>query len=65
MSQVDEDPFAAPLDRSSTPGFVAILEDISGRKRFERERAAGQLRAAFHAHLAEITDEDIDNLFRS
>jgi PAS domain S-box-containing protein len=31
--------FAAPLDRSSAQGYVAILEDISGRKRFERERA--------------------------
>ena len=31
--------FAAPLDRSSAPGHVAILEDISGRKLFEQERA--------------------------
>ena len=38
-TEVDVSVFAAPLDRSSTPGFVAILEDISGRKRFERERA--------------------------
>ena len=31
--------FAAPLDRSTAPGYVAIVEDISGRKQFERERA--------------------------
>ena len=31
--------FAAQLDRSSAPGHVAILEDISGRKLFEQERA--------------------------
>jgi PAS domain S-box-containing protein len=31
--------FAAPLEASTPPGFVAILEDISGRKRYERERA--------------------------
>jgi PAS domain S-box-containing protein len=37
--QLDVSLFAAPLDRSSATGFVAILEDISGRKRFERERA--------------------------
>ena len=36
---LDVSVFAASLDGSSTPGFVAILEDISGRKRFERERA--------------------------
>jgi PAS domain S-box-containing protein len=36
---IDVSVFAAPLDRSSAPGYVAILEDISGRKRFERERA--------------------------
>jgi PAS domain S-box-containing protein len=38
-SELDVLVFAAPLDRSATTGFVAILEDISGRKRFERERA--------------------------
>ena len=38
-SELDVSVFAAPLDRSATTGFVAILEDISGRKRFERERA--------------------------
>ena len=36
---LDVSVFAAPLDRSATPGFVAIFEDISGRKQFERERA--------------------------
>lgn len=36
-----------------------IFKELSTR----REREAGQLRDAFHAHLAEITDEDIDNLF--
>ena len=39
----------------------AIFKDLTTR----REREAGQLRAAFQTHLAEITDEDIDNLFRS
>jgi PAS domain S-box-containing protein len=38
-TEIDVSVFAAPLDRSSAPGYVAILEDISGRKRFERERA--------------------------
>jgi PAS domain S-box-containing protein len=38
-SAVDVSVFAAPLDRSSAPGYVAILEDISGRKLFEQERA--------------------------
>jgi PAS domain S-box-containing protein len=37
--ELDVSVFAAPLDRSSAPGFVALFEDISGRKRFERERA--------------------------
>jgi PAS domain S-box-containing protein len=38
-SAVEVSIFAAPLDRSMAPGYVAILEDISGRKAFERERA--------------------------
>jgi PAS domain S-box-containing protein len=38
-TEVDVSLFAAPLDRSATPGIVAIVEDISGRKLFERERA--------------------------
>jgi len=38
-TRIDVCVFAAPLDQSSTPGYVAILEDISGRKLFERERA--------------------------
>jgi PAS domain S-box-containing protein len=42
--ELDLSVFAAPLDRSSAPGFVAILEDISGRKLFERERAELLLR---------------------
>jgi PAS domain S-box-containing protein len=37
-SEIEVSLFAAPLDQSATPGYVAILEDISGRKRFERER---------------------------
>ena len=36
---VDVSIFAAPLDRTAAPGYVAIVEDISGRKAFERERA--------------------------
>jgi PAS domain S-box-containing protein len=36
---IDVSIFAAPLDRSTAPGYVAIVEDISGRKQFERERA--------------------------
>ena len=35
---VDVSIFAAPLDPSAAHGYVAILEDISMRKRFERER---------------------------
>ena len=31
--------FVAALERTTSPGYVAIFEDISGRKRFERERA--------------------------
>jgi PAS domain S-box-containing protein len=31
--------FAAPLDEGSAPGYVAIFEDISTRKLYERERA--------------------------
>ena len=31
--------FAAPLERGSQRGYVAIVEDVSGRKAFERERA--------------------------
>ena len=31
--------FAAPLDPASMDGYVAIIEDISMRKRFERERS--------------------------
>ena len=38
-TELDVSVFAAPLERTATSGFVAILEDISGRKRFERERA--------------------------
>jgi PAS domain S-box-containing protein len=38
-SEIEASLFAAPLEGSAAPGFVAILEDISGRKRFERERA--------------------------
>ena len=36
---VDVSVFAAPLDWSSTQSYVAIFEDISARKLFERERA--------------------------
>ena len=35
---VDVSIFAAPLDAAAAHGYVAILEDISLRKRFERER---------------------------
>ena len=38
-TRVDVCVFAAPLDQSLAPGYVAILEDISGRKLFERDRA--------------------------
>jgi signal transduction histidine kinase len=31
--------FAAPLDQSTAHGYVAIIEDISMRKHFERERS--------------------------
>jgi len=31
--------FAAPLESHASPGFVAIIEDISARTRFERERS--------------------------
>ncbi len=47
--------------KRASEDLSAIFKDLTTR----REREAGQLRAAFHAHLAEITDEDIDNLFRS
>jgi PAS domain S-box-containing protein len=36
---VDVQVFAAPLEQASTQGYVAIFEDISSRKLFERERA--------------------------
>jgi PAS domain S-box-containing protein len=35
---VDVSIFAAPLDQETTPAYVAIFEDISARKLFERER---------------------------
>ena len=38
-TDIDLSIFAAPLDRVTSQGYVAILEDISSRKRFERERA--------------------------
>lgn len=47
--------------KKASEDLAQIFKDLAAR----REREAGQLRAAFHAHLAEITDEDIDNLFRS
>jgi PAS domain S-box-containing protein len=31
--------FAASLSATGSPGYVALVEDISGRKRYERERA--------------------------
>ena len=37
-TEVDLAVFAAPLEGGPAAGYVAILEDISGRKRFERER---------------------------
>jgi PAS domain S-box-containing protein len=36
---IDVQVFAAPLEQSSTEGYVAIFEDISSRKLFELERA--------------------------
>ena len=36
---VDVQVFAAPLEQSATPGYVAIFEDISARKLYELERA--------------------------
>jgi PAS domain S-box-containing protein len=36
---IDVQVFAAPLEQSSTQGYVAIFEDISSRKLFELERA--------------------------
>ena len=36
---IDVQVFAAPLEQSAAPGFVAIFEDISVRKLFELERA--------------------------
>ncbi len=47
--------------KKASEDLAQIFKDLATR----REREAGQLRAAFHAHLAEITDEDIDNLFKS
>ena len=37
--EVEVSIFAAPLERTPEPGFVAIIEDISGRRQYERERA--------------------------
>ena len=36
---IDVQVFAAPLEQTSTRGYVAIFEDISSRKLYERERA--------------------------
>jgi PAS domain S-box-containing protein len=38
-TEIDVSIFAAPLDAAPSHGYVAIVEDISGRKRYERERA--------------------------
>ena len=38
-SRVELSIFAAPLDQTSVHGYVAIIEDISLRKHFERERS--------------------------
>jgi PAS domain S-box-containing protein len=50
---IDLSIFAAPLERSAPQGYVAILEDISGRKRFERERAELLARERDARHEAE------------
>jgi len=47
--------------KKASEALTQIFHDVGGR----REREAGPVRAGFHASLAEITDEDIDNLFRS
>jgi PAS domain S-box-containing protein len=36
---IDLSVFAASLRATGSPGYVALVEDISGRKRYERERA--------------------------
>jgi PAS domain S-box-containing protein len=37
-TSIDVQVFAAPLEQAATQGYVAIFEDISSRKLFERER---------------------------
>lgn len=61
------------FDRRSSLGLVRLrvkkasddLAHIFTDVARKAERQAGQARAAFEAHFAQITDEDIDNLFKS
>jgi PAS domain S-box-containing protein len=38
-TEIELSVFAASLHATGSPGYVALVEDISGRKRYERERA--------------------------
>jgi PAS domain S-box-containing protein len=38
-TDIDLSIFAAPLGPTGSPGLVALIEDVSARKRYERERA--------------------------